>query len=140
MLFIASGWVGLDSAGLPDVSLVSNGLIYPGEEWVNRVVMIALIGAGISLCVSPPRLFYSRAAAVDYVQLTAGALLVVCVLILLPFISGFEFVTPEDRCVYLICWPRPFQEFLIGVPAISAGICMIVLGIGLFVIRHGWWV
>jgi hypothetical protein len=84
--------------------------------------MTFLIAVGIAACTRPKT--PACTTKTDFVQLAAAVGFVCLVLIFLPFVSGLEFSGPESECIYLSCWPQPYQELLLAAPALMAAMTM----------------
>ena len=129
VLLIAGYWIGVGDAGMASVSLVRRGLVYPAANGASWTMMTVLIGCGIAACVTPTSLSGTARRHVDFAQLTAAFGLLCLIAAVLPFVSGLEFTGPGNQCIYVDCWPRPYQELLIASPFLLAAVGMSICGI-----------
>jgi hypothetical protein len=95
------------------------------------------MAVGIAACVTPTATSSTAKRQIDFAQLAAAFGFLCLIVIVLPFVSGPEFVDPENQCIYGDCWPPPYQELLIASPALLAVAGMSVYGI--IGSRWRWW-
>lgn len=126
VLVVGAFWIGVGVTGMGTVSLVRPELMYPPGEVGVWSLMVGLMAAGFAACTAPKSSSGRPPMRIDVVQLCAAVSFVCLLLMFLPFVSGMEFIGPEDQCIYGDCFPRPYQELLLAAPALAAAASMTV--------------